>query len=124
MDFTLVDLESEERQVSVDAWNWRPTLAAVRSFALIDEERLALMGFNGTEVEVSKEEAREIGRRVRDEVLPRLGEGDRLLLGLEVAGGPPGEFSEEDLSSNYAATREWLAEFAEFCLGSEGFEVV
>jgi hypothetical protein len=124
MDFTLVDLESEERIVSVDAWNWRPTIAVVRSFGLIDDERIALMGFNGTEVALSQAEAREIGRRVREEVLPRLRDGDRLLLDLEVTQEPAGEFSEEELSSNYATTREWLEAFSEFCLTSRGFEVV
>lgn len=124
MDFTLVDLEDEERVVGTDAWNWRPTLAAVRSFGVIDDDRLALMAFNGTEVAVSEAEAREIGARLREEVLPRVGEGERLRLDLMVTADTGDEFYEEEMSRNYGATREWLAELVEFCLGCKGFEVV
>lgn len=123
MDFALVDLEDEERHVLVDAWTWRPVLAFVKSLGLVDAERLALMGYNGTEVTVDEAAARAIGEKV-GEVVSRMGSGERLLLDGTVTDEARGEFDEEDVARNYGATRKALGEIAAFCRACHGFEVV
>ena len=124
MSFTLTDLASDEHEINVNGWNWRPTLVLIGAFNLIDEGRFELMGFNATGVQIEVGEAHEIGRRIRDEVLSKLRPGDRVLYDLSVTDEPDdGTFYRDELSKNYSATYDWLERFAEFCLKSKGFRV-
>ena len=54
------DLQDTERSEKVTWWNWRPTLVLIEASQLIDAERLALMGCNGSGVEITRSEAHAI----------------------------------------------------------------
>lgn len=125
MSVILVDLGNEEHDEQVNWWNWRPTIELIRSFAVIDDERLEMMGCNGSGVQVSEAEARSIGIRMEREILPNLKSKDRILLDLSVTAEPK-DFrlhKDEDWVKNYSATHDWLARFAGFCKTCCGFKV-
>ncbi|HEY8559827.1 MAG TPA: hypothetical protein VIL74_05445 [Pyrinomonadaceae bacterium] len=125
MGFILKDMAAENHELSVNAWNWRPTLAIIESFGILDAERLEMLGYNiGTEV--AKDEARAIGEKIRDEILPGLNPQSRVLYDLTVTEEKDdGRFfrEKEEFWQNYNASREWLKNFSEFCRSCEGFEV-
>lgn len=124
MGFWLKDLGAENREIKVNRWNWFPTVELIRMFDLIDEERLEMMHFNAMGVCVTEAEAHEIGRRLKEEILPKLRSNERITYDLSVTDKPDDyTFHREDPVKNFSATYEWLNEFTEFCLTAKGFEV-
>ena len=92
---------------------------------LIDADRLELMGYNGTGVEITEAEARAIGRFLETEVLPALLPGTRLTYDLSVTDAPDDHtFHRDDFAKNYSASYEWLTRFAQFCGTCSGFRVL
>jgi len=126
MGFVLTDLGDEDKIVFVNFWNWRPTVELIRSFEIIPEQRLVDLGEQCMGAEVTKAEAREIGRRINAEVLPKLAVDERVLWDLSTTREPDdGTFHKgADQYRNYGATRDWLEKFAAFCLSCDGFEVM
>ena len=129
MSFILVDYEDDKHEVKINAWNWRPTLEIIRTFNLFDEEKLEMLGCNGVGASVTTEEAHEIGQRLRDNILPTLKPGERILHDLTITSEPrePHDFTRsyppEESLKIYSARYEWLKTFSEFCLSSKGFKV-
>ncbi len=126
MGFHLVDLGNDEHYVAVNFWNWRPTLELIRSFNIIDDGRLELMGTQCVGAEVTKLEATAIAHRLETDVLPSLPDDGRVLLDSSVTTEPDdGTFYHDDeVEKNYSASRKWLLKFAEFCQLSDGFSVI
>ena len=126
MSFILTDSYSEERELQINGWNWRPTLEIIDAFGIIDEERLELMGISTVGACISEDEAHRIGEKIRDEILPKLTPQSRVLYDLTFT-EEPDDFElyreESEAWKNYGATYSWLKEFSEFCLSSKGFEV-
>ena len=85
MSVSLDDLANPENALDINMWNWRPTIALIGLTRLIDAERLELMGYNGTGVEIIEAEAHAIGRFLETEVLPALRPGTRLTYDLIVS---------------------------------------
>lgn len=124
MGVILVDLAQEDRDLYANWWTWRPAIELIRSFDLIDDERLERMGYSGVGAELNAEQAHIIGRRLKEEVLPRIQSKERVLLDLSATGEPDnGTLYDDNWLQNYSASREWLEEFANFCLTSQGFRV-
>ena len=67
MSFTLMDLSSENFEFRANVWNWKPTLEIIKSFDIMSDGKLRQMEYNATGVSISKEEAHEIGEKIRDE---------------------------------------------------------
>ena len=125
MSVSLDDLADPENSLDINMWNWRPTIALIGLTRLIDDERLELMGYNGTGVEITEAEARAIGRFLETEVLPALRPGTRLTYDLSVTDAPDDHtFHHDDFAKNYSASYEWLTRFAQFCGTCSGFRVL
>ena len=126
MSFTLIDLGSENFEFNANVWNWKAALEVIKSLDVISEGALRQMTYNATGVKVSIDDAHEIGSRIKKEFLPRLEPNKRILADLSITDAPDDMTLHRDGDEqwkNYSATHDWLAEFAEFCLKSKGFQV-
>ncbi len=126
MSFTLIDMGSEGYELSVNVWTWKPTLEIIRSFNYVNERSLNTMASNGTGAKMSHEDATAIGEKIRDVILPKMSENQRMFMDLSVTDkaddGTMYRDSDEQWK-NYSASYDWLKEFSEFCLKSKGFQV-
>ena len=126
MSFTLMDMGSENFEFNANVWHWKTTLEVIKSFDIVSEGKLRQMSYNATGVKVEREEAHEIGTRIRDEILPKLGPDKRIFADLSITDKPDdGTFYKDDDEQwkNYSASYEWLKDFSDFCLRSKGFQV-
>lgn len=126
MSFTLIDLGSENFEFRASVWNWKTALEIIRSFDIVSEGKLRQLNYAATGTKVTADEAQQIGERIRDEVLPKLGPGKRMFADLSVTDKPDdGTFyrDEDEKWKNYSADYEWLKELCEFCFRSKGFQV-
>lgn len=126
MSFTLIDLGSENFEFAANVWNWKAGLEVIKSLDIIGEGAVRQMTYNATGVKVSLEDAHEIGKRIREEVLPKLEPNKRMYADLSITDAPDDKTLYRDADEdwkNYSVTHDWLSEFAEFCLKSKGFQV-
>lgn len=125
MGLSIIDSTNSESTLWVNSWNWRPTAELIRSFGILDDERCEFIQMSGMCTTVSQEEAREIGRRLIDDVLGNLSDNERIKLNLERTTDPDDYvfYKGDDWERNYGATKDWLKQFAEFCLHCDGFFV-
>jgi len=126
MSFTLHDLGTEGYEFNANVWNWKAALEIVRSLDVISEGAVRQMTYNATGVKVEIDDAHEIGSRIRDEVLPKIGASQRMFADLSVTDAPDDmtlHRDGDDQWKNYSVSHEWLKEFSDFCLRSKGFQV-
>ena len=126
MSFTLIDQGSEGFEFQANVWSWKAAIEIIRELDIVDEGAIRQMSYNATGVKVDITHAHDIGTRIRDEILPRVGAGKRMFADLTVTDAPDDMTLHRDSDEqwkNYSVTHEWLAEFAEFCLRSKGFQV-
>ncbi|MBA3770695.1 MAG: hypothetical protein H0X08_09430 [Blastocatellia bacterium] len=126
MSFTLHDLGIEGYEFNANVWNWKAALEIVRSLDVISEGAVRQMTYNATGVKVEIDDAHEIGSRIRDEVLPKIGASQRMFADLSVTDAPDDmtlHRDGDDQWKNYSVSHEWLKEFSDFCLRSKGFQV-
>ena len=126
MSFTLTDLGSESYEFNANVWTWKAAVELMRSFDILGENSLRQMSYNATGVKISMDDAHEIGSRIKSEVLPRLAPDKRMYSDLSITDQPDDMTLHRDGDEqwkNYSVTHDWLAEFAEFCLRSKGFQV-
>jgi hypothetical protein len=125
MGFIITDLANEDSKLFVNFWNWHPAVELIRSFSILDDERVEMMHIQTVGVKVTKEEAFEIGKQI-EVVLNPLPSNARIKLDLSVT-TEPDDFQMhygEDADLNYSATIDWLRNFSEFCKNCDGFEVL
>jgi len=126
MSFTLHDLGTEGYEFNANVWNWKAALEIVRSLDVISEGAVRQMTYNATGVKVEIDDAHEIGSRIRDEILPKIGASQRMFADLSVTDAPDDmtlHRDGDDQWKNYSVSHEWLKEFSDFCLRSKGFQV-
>lgn len=126
MSFTLTDLGSENFEFNANVWNWKAALEVIKSLDIVSDGAVRQMTYNATGVKISMEDAHEIGKRIRDEVMPRLEPNKRMFSDLSITDAPDDKtlYREGDEQwKNYSVSHDWLAEFSEFCLKSKGFQV-
>lgn len=126
MSFTLTNLGREKFEFTANVWNWKAGLEVIKSLDIVGEGAIRQMTYNATGVKISEDDAHEIGSRIQKEWLPRLVPNKRVFGDLSITDAPDdmtlhGEGDEN--WKNYSASHDWLAEFAEFCLKSKGFQV-
>ncbi len=126
MSFTLTNLGREKFEFTANVWNWKAGLEVIKSLDIVGEGAIRQMTYNATGVKISEDNAHEIGSRIQKEWLPRLVPNKRVFGDLSITDAPDdmtlhGEGDEN--WKNYSASHDWLAEFAEFCLKSKGFQV-
>jgi len=127
MSFTLHDLGTENFIFDANVWTWKAAVEIIRSFDFVSEGVLKQMSYNATGVKVSADDAHEIGSKIRDRILPQLAGGNkRMFADLSVTDAPDDmtlHREGDEQWKNYSVTQEWLQEFSEFCLKSNGFQV-
>lgn len=126
MSFTLTDLSSENFEFSANVWSWKAAVEIIRSLDILGEGSLRQMGYNATGVKISMDDAHEIGTRIKKDFLPRLEPNKRMYSDLSITDEPDDmtlHRDDDEQWKNYSVTHDWLAEFAEFCLKSKGFQI-
>lgn len=126
MSYTLTDLGSENFEFSASVWRWKAAVEVIRSLDILSEGSLRQMNYNGTGVKVAMDDAHDIGKRIQQEWLPRLAPGKRVYSDLSITDEPDDMTLHRDGDEqwkNYSVSHDWLAEFAEFCLRSKGFQI-
>jgi len=126
MSFTLHDLGSENFEFTANVWNWKAALEVIKSLDIVDEGAVRQMTYTATGVKISMEDAHMIGERIQKEILPRLAPNKRIYADLSITDAPDDmtlHRDDDEQWKNYSATHDWLAEFADFCRKSKGFQV-
>lgn len=126
MSFTLLDSSAENFEFRANVWNWRTALEIIKSFDIISDGKIRQMEYNATGAKLEKEEAHEIGEKIRDEILPKLAPDKRIFADLTITDQKDDGTlykGDDDQWKNYSADYDWLKEFSEFCLKSKGFQV-
>ena len=126
MSFTLHDLGSENFEFNANVWNWKAALEIVKSLDIVSEGKIRQMAYNATGVKVEADDAHSIGDAIRNSILPKLSENGRMFADLRITDEPDDmtlHRDDDEQWKNYSVTREWLSEFAEFCLRSKGFQI-
>ena len=126
MSFTLMDLGSENFELSANVWTWKPTLEIIKSLNILSDGKLRQMEYNATGVKIELADAHEIGEKIRDKFLPQLEPNKRIFMDLSVTESrDDGTLyrDQDEQWKNYSASYEWLKDFSEFCLKSKGFQV-
>jgi hypothetical protein len=126
MSFTLIDLGSENFEFQTNVWHWKTALEIIKSFDVIGDGKVRQMAYNATGLKIGHDEAKMIGERIRDEILPLLAPDKRIFADLTVTDKPDDGTFYRDVDEqwkNYSATYDWLREFSEFCLRSKGFQI-
>ena len=126
MSFTLMDLGSENFELSANVWTWKPTVEIIKSLDILSDGKLRQMEYNATGVKIELNDAHEIGEKIRDMFLPKLEPNKRIFMDLSITDAPDDKTLHRDQDEqwkNYSASYEWLKDFSEFCLKSKGFLV-
>ena len=126
MSFTLLDQGSENFEFSANVWNWKAALEIVKSLDIVSENKVRQMGYNAMGTKVDIDDAYAIGVAIRDKILPKLSEKGRMFADLRITDEPDDMtlFKDDDEQwKNYSVTRDWLADFSEFCIKSKGFQI-
>ena len=126
MSFTLMDLGSENFELSANVWTWKPTLEIIKSFDILSDGKVRQMEYNATGVKIELADAHEIGEKIRDKFLPKLEPNKRIFMDLSITDAPDDKTLHRDQDEqwkNYSASYQWLKDFSEFCLKSKGFQV-
>lgn len=126
MSFTLIDQGNEGFEFAANVWSWKAAVEIIRSLDIVDEGAIRQMSYTATGVKITSDDAHEIGSRIKKEILKRVPAGKRMFADLSVTDAPDDKtlYREgDDQWKNYSVTHEWLTEFSDFCLKSEGFQV-
>jgi hypothetical protein len=126
MSFTLHDLGTEGYEFNANVWNWKAALDVIKGLDIIPENKLRQMGYNAMGVKVDIEDARLIGQKLRDEILPKLEPDKRMFADGTVTAEPDDGTiyrDEDDQWRNYSISHDWVKDFSEFCLRSKGFQI-
>ena len=126
MSFTLTDLGSENFEFNANVWNWKAALEVVKSLDILSEGKVRQMGYNAMGVKIDMDDAHLIGRKIRDEVLPKLEPNKRIFADGSITDQPDDGtiYKDEDEQwKNYSVSHDWLKDFTEFCLRSKGFQI-
>lgn len=126
MSFTLHDLGTEGFQFSSNVWNWKAALQIIKSLDIVSEGTVRQMAYNATGVKIQMEDAHALGKALKEKILPRLEPNKRIYGDLHITDSPDDMTlyrSDDERQKNYSVNRDWIAEFADFCLQSKGFQV-
>ena len=126
MSFTLIDSGSEGFEFQANVWHWKTALEVIKSFDILSEGKIREMSYNATGVKLEKEDAHQIGEKIRDEILPKLAPNKRIFSNLSITDAPDDGTiyrDEDEQWKNYSANHDFFEELSEFFLKSKGFQV-
>lgn len=125
MGVHIVDEQNKDRFLRKNWWQWRPIVEAIRSLNLLDDERLDYLSDGiGS---LTERECLQIAEELKTKVLPKIREGERMLLDGTVTDVPDdGHFYREqsEQQKNYSVSYESLSTFIDFCYASKGLHVL
>ncbi len=125
MGISLCDLVDDDHWFNVNFWNWRPIVELVRSLKVIDDDKAKALHepFCGNGLTAS--EARHVADALETLVLPKLEEGERVLLDGSTTKEPDDfKFHRVEVEKNYSISPEVLRKFIAYCRACSGFEVL
>jgi len=126
MSFTLHDMSSENFEFNANVWNWKAVLEVIKGLDILSEGKVRQMGYNAMGVKLDLEDARLIGEKIRDEILPKLEPSKRIYADGTITDEPDDGtiYKDEDEQwKNYSVSYDWLKDFSDFCLRSKGFQI-
>jgi hypothetical protein len=126
MGVSLFDRETDEIVFDVNFWHYRAVVETVRSLGVLTDEQVDLLHESWQDTGLTTEEARLVAAALREQVLPTLGENERLLTdGQRTTEPDDGTFHRdpEEQHKNYGTNRRVLERFAECCETCNGFRV-
>lgn len=118
MSVILVDLGNDEHDVMVSNAGWRDTVAIVRPFGVLDEERLQRLETAWLGQKVAQKEAQALGEALVAGPLADVNWSGDVYPPAGFWVDPRSHSQEYDLSTYWPS---WLRAFAEFCLTCRGF---
>lgn len=126
MSFTLHDMGSENFEFTANVWKWKAALEVIKSLDVLSEGKVRQMGYNAMGVKVEQDEARIIGEKIREKILPKLEPNKRIFSDGSITDEPDdGTIYRDDDEQwkNYSVNHDWLKDFADFCMQSKGFQI-
>lgn len=117
---------SENYEFNANVWNWKAALDVIKSLDIVSENKVRQMGYNAMGVKVDVEDAHLIGRKFRDEILPKLEPNKRMFADGNITDEPDDGTiyrDEDDQWKNFSITADWVRDFSDFCLRSKGFQI-
>ncbi|GIU82355.1 MAG: hypothetical protein KatS3mg006_1419 [Pyrinomonadaceae bacterium] len=126
MSFTLLDMGSEGYEFHANVWCWKTTLEIIRSLDIMNITKLRMLESSGNGIKIEMDEAHLIGRKLYEEILPKLEPNKRMFINLTITDEPDDGTLYRDPDEawkNYSVSYQWLKDFADFCLNSKGFQV-
>lgn len=126
MSFTLHDMGQESYEFSANVWNWKALLEIIKGMDVLSEGKIRQMGYNAMGVKVDQDDARLIGAKLRDEILPKLEPNKRMFSDGTITEEPDDGtiYKDEDEQwKNYFVTYLWVKDLSDFCLRSKGFQI-
>ena len=114
---TVILIPREGDDLQINWWNWRPTLELLRAHAILDDVKIEMMGWHGSGVQVSEDEALRIASFL-DSYLKQLGPDDRVRLDLSITDEAyPTEIVPDDPNfwKHYGAKTSLLEQLHQFC---------
>jgi hypothetical protein len=122
---TLFDQKTDVIVFDTNFWHWRAIVEAVRALKVLPDSRVDPL-HDQMVGELTESEARAVGIAIREQLLPTLKDGERLLLD----GGRTTEpddgtmhYDPAEQHKNYSTNRRMLEEFASCCAVCGGFRV-
>jgi len=119
-------MSSENFEFNATVWNWKAALEVIKSLDIISEGTVRQMGYNAMGVKIDIDDAHLIGRKIQDEVIPKLEPAKRIFADGSITDEPDDGtiYKDEDEQwKNYSVSHDWLKDFSEFCLRSKGFQI-
>lgn len=126
MSFTLHDMGQESYEFSANVWNWKALLEIIKGMDVLSEGKIRQMGYNAMGVKVDQDDARLIGAKLRDEILPKLEPNKRMFSDGTITEEPDDGTiykNEDEQWKNYFVTYLWVKDLSDFCLRSKGFQI-
>ena len=125
MGVTLSDKRTDAIVFNANFWHWRAIVEAVRTLKVLPESRVDSLHevYIG---DLTETEVRAVATAIRDRLLPKLIEGERLFLDGSssiVQDDGTMHYEPEDQHKNYSTNRKVLEDFVFCCETCNGFVV-
>lgn len=125
MAFDLQDLSDEKNWLTINIWIWPVIIELIRSFKIINDDRIELLSQAFCGGKVDKFEARQIGDMIEKKILPQMSDDSRIKIDLTITEEPDNSdwHRTKNWDENFSCTKEHLIVFMDFCHTCGGFEV-
>jgi hypothetical protein len=123
---SLHDRKTNDIVFDVNFWHYRAIVEAIRSLRVLPDATVDALHDSWQDTGLTAEEARVVAAAIRTQLLPTLGENERLLLdGRRTTDPDDGTFyrNPDEQHKNYSTNRVVLEEFVKCCETCNGFSV-